>query len=138
MPCPSCAQEIPRNVAFCPACGHWVAPVHVPEREEAPRRPAAPDPPGPAPSPAATAGGAAAPSPRESVCERNTALILALLPAVLGGLGCGMHRFYTGRVGTGILQFFTVGGLLIWQIVDVVRLVQGTFTDARGLPLRRV
>ena len=30
----------------------------------------------------------------------------------------GAHRFYLGRIGTGIAMLLTVGGLLIWALVD--------------------
>lgn len=30
----------------------------------------------------------------------------------------GAHRFYLGRVGTGIAMLLTLGGLLIWALVD--------------------
>jgi len=30
----------------------------------------------------------------------------------------GAHRFYMGRIGTGIAMLLTVGGLLIWALVD--------------------
>ena len=39
-----------------------------------------------------------------------------LLWFFLGGLGA--HRFYMGRIGTGIAMLLTVGGLLIWALVD--------------------
>lgn len=32
---------------------------------------------------------------------------------------CGIHRFYTGRWVTGIIWVFTVGLLLIGQIIDL-------------------
>lgn len=31
----------------------------------------------------------------------------------------GVHRFYVGKVGTGLLQLFT-GGLGIWALVDFI------------------
>ena len=31
----------------------------------------------------------------------------------------GAHRFYLGRVGTGIAMLLTLGGLFIWALVDV-------------------
>lgn len=30
----------------------------------------------------------------------------------------GAHRFYLGRIGTGIAMLLTLGGLLIWALVD--------------------
>ncbi len=36
--------------------------------------------------------------------------------------GCGLHRFYLGKYGTGILYFFTFGLLGIGQLIDVFRI----------------
>ncbi len=53
-----------------------------------------------------------------------------LLCFFIGGLG--VHRFYVGKIGTGILMLITCGGLGIWTIVDFVMIVCGVFTDAKG------
>lgn len=58
-----------------------------------------------------------------------------LLCFFLGGLG--IHRFYLGRTGTGILMLLTLGGLGIWTIIDFVRLVIGSLGDKDDLPLAR-
>ena len=58
-----------------------------------------------------------------------------ILPA---GLLCfflgvfGAHRFYVGKIGTGLLQLFTLGGLGIWMLVDLIMLVSGEFKDKEG------
>jgi TM2 domain-containing membrane protein YozV len=44
----------------------------------------------------------------------------------------GVHRFYVGKIGTGILQLFTFGGLGIWSLVDFILIVVGSFKDKDG------
>ncbi|HTN29885.1 MAG TPA: TM2 domain-containing protein [Pseudomonas sp.] len=44
----------------------------------------------------------------------------------------GVHRFYVGKIGTGILQILTLGGLGIWVIVDFIMIIVGAFTDKAG------
>jgi len=60
------------------------------------------------------------------------ALLLCLFLGVFG-----IHRFYVGKVGTGILMILTLGGLGIWQLIDLILIAVGSFKDAKGLPLAR-
>jgi TM2 domain-containing membrane protein YozV len=57
-----------------------------------------------------------------------------LLCFFLGGFG--IHRFYVGKIGTGILQLLTLGGLGIWTLVDFIMVVTGNFKDSQGLPIK--
>ena len=44
----------------------------------------------------------------------------------------GFHRFYVGKIGTGILQLITIGGLGLWALFDFVLIIIGAFTDKEG------
>ena len=59
---------------------------------------------------------------------------MILLCFFLGGLG--VHRFYAGKIGTGILMLLTLGGLGIWTLIDFVIIVLGNFKDADGLAIK--
>jgi TM2 domain-containing membrane protein YozV len=59
--------------------------------------------------------------------SKITAIILCFF---LGGLG--IHRFYLGYTLIGVIQLLTVGGFLIWAIVDFIRLITGSLKDSEG------
>ena len=44
----------------------------------------------------------------------------------------GVHRFYVGKVGTGLLQVFTLGGLGIWAFIDFILIACNVFRDKQG------
>lgn len=44
----------------------------------------------------------------------------------------GAHRFFVGKIGTGILQLVTIGGLGIWAMIDLIIIIVGAFTDKDG------
>jgi hypothetical protein len=57
-------------------------------------------------------------------------LAAAILAWFLGIFG--IHRFYVGKVGTGILMILTLGGLGIWVIIDFIVILVGSFKDKEG------
>ena len=46
--------------------------------------------------------------------SKSTAIILSFF---------GLHYFYLGKVGTGILYWFTIGGFFWWWIIDIFRFI---------------
>ena len=57
-------------------------------------------------------------------------MVALLLCIFLGGLG--IHRFYVGKIGTGIIWLLTGGCFRIGYIVDIVMIATGKFTDKAG------
>ena len=68
-----------------------------------------------------------------SPCKRVTALLLAVIGPMFGL--CGLHRFYVGKIGTGILWLFTWGLFGIGQLIDIILVAVGQFKDRNELPL---
>ena len=62
-----------------------------------------------------------------SVKSRSVAFLLC---AILGWLGA--HRFYVGKIGTGILMIVTFAGLGVWLLIDLVIVTLGMFRDKQG------
>jgi TM2 domain-containing membrane protein YozV len=62
-------------------------------------------------------------------------LAAALLCFFLGVFG--VHRFYVGKVGTGILTIVTFGGFFgLWPMIDLILILVGAFTDVEGRLVR--
>ena len=62
-------------------------------------------------------------------------LTLFLLTFFVGILG--VHRFYTGKIGTGFLMLITLGGFCVWFFVDLILVLTGQFTDKEGQKIPR-
>lgn len=57
-----------------------------------------------------------------------------LLSYFLGLLG--VHRFYTGYIGIGIIQLFTLGGLGLWSLIDLISISLNKYKDKSGKELQ--
>ena len=53
-----------------------------------------------------------------------------LITFFLGGLG--VHRFMTGKIGTGILWLISGGVFGIGWLVDFIKVCMGKYTDKNG------
>ena len=62
--------------------------------------------------------------------KKNTYLTTLLLCFFLGHLG--IHRFYVGKTGTGVLMLLTAGGLGVWYLVDLTMIILGKFKTKEG------
>ena len=71
--------------------------------------------------------------PPEDGSEKSRAVALAL-GVVLGPLGA--HRYYVGKIGTGILQTITIGGMGLWWLYDMILVTFGSFRDVDGRRLK--
>lgn len=57
-------------------------------------------------------------------------LVTLLLSILVGALG--IHRFYVGKIGSGIAMLVTGGGCGVWALIDIIFIATGKFTDADG------
>lgn len=78
-----------------------------------------------------------APAPEEAPGAEGEKdwLTTLLLCIFLGGIG--VHRFYVGKIGTGILWILTGGCFGIGYLVDLIKIICGKFTDKKGNVIQR-
>ncbi|MGE7691631.1 TM2 domain-containing protein [Lysinibacillus sp. NPDC097214] len=70
---------------------------------------------------------------QQQTSEKNY-IAMILLCFFLGSLG--IHRFYAGKIGTGILMIITLGGLGIWTLIDFIMIIIGKFKDKEGMEIK--
>ena len=112
MYCQKCGTQF--EGSFCPSCGNpakETPPIVINNM-----------------SSNANMGGVAGSSPKSKI-------VAFLLCFFLGYLG--IHRFYVGKIGSGVLYFFTGGVFVIGWIVDIFKILSGTFRDGAGLIINR-
>ncbi len=65
--------------------------------------------------------------PAASRCLRSVAMLLVVLLGIFGA-----HRFYVGRTGSALAMLFTLGGLGIWWLIDIIIVTTGQLVDDEG------
>ena len=150
MLCFNCGEEISSDAVCCPHCGCQTyfpkshrnpAEIETEEKKPAqksasPKRPQPYRPPNTQQgqqrpyqrhSSPASCQNCSAVNPFHSPKKRGIAALLCLF------LGCfGIHRFYVGKIGTGLLWLLTFGLFGIGTFVDLLVILFGSFRDRDG------
>lgn len=66
--------------------------------------------------------------------SRKSKMVALLLCIFLGEFG--IHKFYVGKIGMGILYLLTIGLFGIGWFIDIILIACGAFKDEFGLPLK--
>lgn len=121
MYCPFCGNNVEQNATQCPKCGGLLSPGSAATAQ-----------------PVANAQYVQyAAAPVDS--QLKSKIVAGILGIVLGGFG--VHRFYLGFVGIGLLQilvtFLTCGIGTWWGVIEGILILTGSINrDAQGRPLR--
>ncbi len=124
--CMNCGAKSLAATAFCPNCGNPTTPLSV----ICPK-----------------CGSSLEAKTDTGEVSTKSRLVLVLLALFLGQLG--IHRFYAGKIGTGIvmlvltitgypaiillgLGFIPLSVVWVWNLIDVIMAVAGTFKDKEG------
>tara|TARA_R110002050_G_scaffold300786_1_gene472682 strand:- start:20077 stop:20733 length:657 start_codon:yes stop_codon:yes gene_type:complete len=71
-----------------------------------------------------------APEPLPASTGGKSQLIALLLVIFVGIIG--IHRFYLGYTGIGIIQLLTLGGCGVWALIDLIRIITGDLKPNGG------
>ncbi|MBI1308210.1 MAG: NINE protein [Bacteroidetes bacterium] len=68
--------------------------------------------------------------PKSKKSGEKSQLVALLLCLFLGELG--IHRFYLGYTGIGIIQLLTLGGFGVWALIDLIMIITGDLKPKNG------
>lgn len=127
--CPRCNSPVSYGAQFCGSCGqplNWQQPQPPPQQPaQTPYYQQQYQPP----------QQQASYSQQGAMVSPKSRLAATLLAYFLGIFGA--HRFYIGKVGSGLAMLFTLGGLGIWALIDFIMAVAGSLKDSNDLPIKK-
>lgn len=74
-------------------------------------------------------------TPHPISTQSNKNFVVCLLLAIFFGYW-GWHRYYAGKIGTGILWMISFGGFGIGWFADVITIIGGGFKDSAGRSIK--
>ena len=137
--CPRCGASVAFGAGFCNNCGtqlNW--PTQPPQHQPPPQHQQTPyyqqqhQQPGQPPQYQQQTGYGQ--QYAASIVSPKSRLAATLLAWFLGVFG--VHRFYIGKIGTGLAMLFTLGGLGIWAFIDFIMAAAGSLRDGDDLPVK--
>lgn len=137
--CPGCGADVTPGAAFCPNCGAELPKTPQQAQQAAKAQPQPAQQPQQQPTIVInntnTNTNNARGSGMDAMTSPKSRWIALALCFFFGGLG--IHRFYVGKIGTGILYLCTCGLCGFGWLIDFFTILFGSFRDKYGFWLRR-
>lgn len=127
--CPNCGSQIISNQRFCDRCGTDLSNV-INQSQPATGNQYNQPPTSENSSYFTTAGSNVPPKPKDPNPSEKSGVVALVLLIFVGYLG--VHQFYVGKIGMGILYLCTGGLFGIGIIIDFIKILTGDFTDEFG------
>lgn len=127
--CKHCGQVIDADCVVCPKCGKQVEELKTSHPENIIINNNN--------NSSSSAAASANVSGSNSMVSPKSWLVTLLLCLFLGVIGG--HRFYAGKIGTGIIMLLlcATGISAIWALIDLIMIILSKFTDKQGRPIQR-
>lgn len=139
--CPGCGADVTPGAVFCPSCGAELPKTPQQAKDQAAKAAQQPQPAQPQQQPTIVINNTNTNTNNnrgsgiEAMTSPKSRWLALALCFFLGEFG--IHRFYVGKIGSGILYLCTFGLFGIGWLVDFFVILFGSFRDKYGFWLRR-